>query len=187
MTATITDLTTRVAERIAELRNAYANAPDPGEQTSPNAQERAYVVRSTYQSRLSRLGSAMNQLTRQQPKIDELRLTRDHLLAARIKFERILGALELLPDAERRLSWREEEAIRASLRAVCYGIEYWGPGREAIPAPLGDFLRQQGWQYTAEHGLWRGSLVDVEDQLAQRERRRDEAVAEIEAELARAV
>jgi hypothetical protein len=184
----LADITARADERKAALTTAYANAPDPGDQTSPNAQERAYVARQTYMSRLSRLGSAIDQLTRHEPKVEELRLTRDVLLAAKIQFERILGALEVLPDAERRLSWREEEAIRASLRAIDCGIEYFGPGREGIPGPLGDFLRRQGWQYSSDSGgLWRGSLVDVEDQLAQRQRRRDEAVAEIEAELARAV
>jgi hypothetical protein len=181
---TATDLATRAAA----LLDAFTNSPDPGDQTSPNAQERSYAKRHSYMSRRSRLQNAADQLARQEPKIEELRLTRDVLLAAKIRFERVLTALEVLPDDQRRLSWREEEAIRASLKAICYGIEYWGPGREAIPAPLGDFLRQQGWQYRSDSGgLWRGSLVDVEDQLAQRERRRDAALAEIEAELARAV
>jgi len=185
MTAT---MTSDVATRVAALTTAYANAADPGDQTSPNAQERAYVERHTFMSRLKRFQNVWTEVTRQTAKIDELRLTRDVLLAAKIQFERILGALEVLPDEQRRLSWREEEAIRASLKAIHYGIEYWGPGREGIPGPLGEFLRRQGWQYSSDNGgLWRGSIVDVEDQLAQRERRRDEAVAEIEAELARAV
>ncbi len=174
-----------IADRLAALRAAVTALPHEDDIATPRERDRVSREWSRYTQRHSALEAARYKLAKVNGKLAPLREWREHLLRAEEALTADLAALEALPPSERRPQWRREDALRASLKALHFGVEYLG-GMLMLPLPLADALRARG--VVPEPGadsIWtgRGSLTSTDERIAELERQRAEAQAVIDAEL----
>lgn len=181
----------RAAERRAELRKVYDALPDPNDQTSANAVQRAWEAQRRVSVRISELARYIDTIKQVEPDRDALRATRDDLLAAEQAIKehqtRLIDDIALAADSRLRDRLHNElQAVEVALDAIHNGVTRHG-SVEGIPTPLGVFLREQrGWKPgPGDEGIWRGSMKYIESRLAELDPRIAEAYAAIDAELAR--
>lgn len=186
-TATTLDtppLADRVNVRLAELDRIVAAALEPNHPEG----ERAYAIRFDFMNRRAALASAFGTVNKTTAEILKRQPTLDDLTKAKVQFEQELAECEARPADEKRKHehWQRELALRNSLKALCFGIEYFGSS-EMVPGLLYKFLQEEGWHCDPAGHLWRGSISSVAAKIEELEQRRDEALAKIEKELAAAV
>lgn len=174
-----------IAERLAALRAAVSALPHEDDIATARERERVSREWSRLTHRHSTLEGAAYRLAKVNGKLVPLQEWREHLLGAIADCSAQLAAQEELPPATRRANWRREDALRASLKAAHFGVEYLG-GMLMLPLPLADALRARG--VVPEQGadsVWtgRGSLTATEERIGELERQRAEAQAVIDAEL----
>ena len=181
MTTATPPLADRVNVRLAELDRIGTIAFDPNHPEG----ERAYAIRLTVMNRRGALASAFGDVNKMTAEILKRQPTLDDLTKAKVQFEQELAECEARPAEERRKHehWQRELALRNSLKALCFGIEYCGSS-EMMPGLVYKFLQEQGWHCDPGGQLWRGSISSVAARIEELEHRRDEALAKIDQELA---
>jgi hypothetical protein len=183
----------RAVERRGELRKVYDALPDPNEQTSVNAVQRAWEAQRRVSVRISELARYIDTIKQVEPDRDALRATRDDLLAAEQAMKKrqadLIDDIALATDGRvRDRLYSESQSVQAAIDAIHNGVTRHG-SLEGVPTPLAVFLRdQRGWKPgPGDEGIWRGSLRYIESRLAELDPKIAEAYAVIDAELARPI
>lgn len=131
----------RAKALLPRIEQELAALPNEGDIPTMNEQGRVYVRRMLLLRLLSEMLNVGSPLVEARRKLDDAEAWADTLRACQIEFEAALARLESLPWEQRRVSERQEEALRWSLRILQDGPE---PGTDTMPTLLGSWLDAHG-------------------------------------------
>ena len=174
---------------LARLEAVHAADPDPNDVPGLSLNQRTVLhqQRAVRERTIFAIKNTMSMLEEPTAQLAERERVRLIVLAAQAALE---GQLNDAPDwrtvvdgRERDREWSRQETIRAGLKAIRCGVEYFG-GVPAVPKVLSDLLGGETVEHDGRHvPAWFGSLPSIDTCIAELKNRIDELQSALDSQL----